>query len=121
MKFINDRITAEGAATPGWMLALASCLLLAGSVVMAVVLLIRFDQASKRLSELTNGSPSTHRRATLLFAMVMLLLFDLTVNLATGFAGGAVLLLVGVPAFFAYVILGRLALSGLAVDRRDRD
>jgi hypothetical protein len=53
--------------------------------------------------------------------MAMLLLYDTTVNLAASFAGGGVLLVLGIPAFFAYLALGRVSLIGLGPDAKSVD
>ena len=111
--FITPLIAKQGDDSPGWVVALMICLEVFGIVAMAVILLARYDFGSKRLSDRTNGNPPAWRKATLIFAMAMLLLYDTTVNLAAAFAGGGVLLVIGIPAFFAYLALGRLSLIGL--------
>ena len=111
--FITPRVAKQGDDAPGWVVVSMVCLEMFGIVAMAVVLLGRYDFGSKRLSGRTNGNPPAWRRTTLVLAMAMLLLYDTTVNLAAAFAGGGVLLVLGIPAFFAYLALGRLSLIGL--------
>ena len=82
----------------------------AGIIAMAWVMLIRLDAAYERLSLSTTGRPALWRRLTVQLSIGCLLLFDVLTHLAAAFAGAAPLLLIAIPAFLAYLIIGRLAL-----------
>lgn len=110
---ITPLIAKQGDNSPTWAVVLMWCLEFIGIAAMAVVLLMRYDIASKQLSDHTGGNPSAWRRITFVLAIAMLLVFDVSVNLAAAFAGGGVLLALGIPAFFAYLAFGRLSLMGL--------
>ena len=101
--------------TPPSGVAIAAIIVLQtlGIVAMAVVILVRFENASNRLKSLTNGRPSAWRRTALMVSVACLLLTDILVNVTSAFAGARVLLVAAVPTFLAYLAARSLALAGL--------
>ena len=83
-----------------------------GITAMAWVILMRLDAAYERLSLSTTGRPAPWRRLAVQLSIGCLLLFDVLTYFATAFAGAAPLLLIAIPAFLAYLIIGRTALLG---------
>ncbi len=101
------------AEVPDWKLAIISALQVLGMIAMAVVILVRFDHASRELSNYAQGQPAVWRKLALVISIGWLLVFDVLTNLAASLAGAQLLLVLAIPAFLGYLACGRVALMGL--------
>lgn len=84
-----------------------------GIFAMALVVLMRYDRGFRMLASRAAGRPSPWRQVLLLFSIVLVLCFDVLVNVATAFGGAELLLLLALPVFLGYVVCFRLAFMGL--------
>ena len=108
----KDYASPDAVMSP-WAAVLMIFLEVTGIIAMALVFLARWGSGSAQLLRSAGGRPALWRRFVLWTSTVFLLLFDVFTNVATAFDGATPLLAIAVPAFGAYVLMGRMAFLGL--------
>lgn len=111
--FVTNGLDKPGAEAPLWVIVTMVALEILGIIAMAVVILTRSELAFKELLNYTNGHSPAWRGGALMLSFVCLLLFDVLTNISAAFSGAGLLIVGAIPAFFAYVGCGRVALVGL--------
>ncbi len=112
MGLISMGFDKPGMNPPLWIIVSMLALQVLGMISMAVVILVRFDHGSRKLTLLTDGRPHAWRKCTLFLSIASLLLFDLLSNISAAFAGAEFLLAGAVPAFIAYLAFNRFTFAG---------
>lgn len=107
-----------GIEMPMWIAVAMGIVQTLGIVTMAVVVLWRGEQNSKRLMFLSEGHPRLWRTGSLRLSLVCLFLFDIFSNLMAAFGGTGIFIYVAVPLFITYVIFNLAAFAGLKPTER---
>ena len=110
---VTEGLDKPGAQLSTWVVVTMIVLQTLGIIAMAFVILMRFDFGLQQLSLRTNGHSPVWRKLVLILSMVCILLFDILTNVAAGIAGAGPLLVLAIPAFFAYLLCIRVAFAGL--------
>lgn len=112
--FVTQGLDKPEATTPQILIAAILMLQTIGIIVMAFVILSRFENAFSQLSTRTNHQPPAWRRLALMLSIACLLLTDILANVAAAFAGAGFLLVAAVPTFLGYLACKGIAFAGLS-------
>jgi hypothetical protein len=107
-----------GVEMPMWIAVAMGIVQTLGIVTMAVAVLWRGEQKSKRVMFLSEGHPRLWRSYSLRLSLVCLFLFDIVSNLMAAFGGTGIFIYVAVPSFIKYVIFNLATFAGLKPTER---
>lgn len=102
-----------GAQMPRWAIVVVVVLQTAGIIAMAVVVLMRREAISTRLTLMSQGPVKRWRISSMLIAIGCLTLFDILLNVSGAFQGARFLAWIAPPMFLIYLVVIKITFIGL--------